>query len=585
MKVPLPPNESQRLKALHDYGILDTPSEREFDDITALAAEICETPIALISLVDETRQWFKSKVGLTTPETSREEAFCGHALTGNKLLQVPDAQLDQRFADNPLVTGDPKIRFYAGAPLVTPGGETLGTLCVIDRVPRQLTDRQQRALRVLSQHVMAQMQLRRQVRVQAQTTEERDRLFNLSLDMLSVAGFDGRLQQVNPAWTECLGWSTAELTSRLMLDYIHPEDHAATLRTREQITRGKQVRGFENRYRCKDGSYRWFSWNVHSLVESGQVFGVARDVTENKRTEEALRTSEMRLRTIVENEPECVKLVSVDGRLLEMNPAGLRMIEADEGGQVVGQPVIDLVHPEDREAFMGLHRRSGVGETGQLQFRVIGLKQTERWMETHSTPMRKTDGTISSVLSVTRDITERKRTEQALQASEERFRLLANATNDAIWDWDFTTSLRWWNEGYEKLFGHRHAEGSQSIRSWIDYVHPEDLPRVQGGVQHVIEHGGTDWTDEYRFRCHDGTYVYVRDRGHIIRDAAGQARRMIGGMTDLTESRRITEEVQQQAELIDQARDAILVRDLEHRVIFWSKGAERLYGWTAAESN
>jgi len=150
-----------RLKVLWQYEVLDTVPEEVFDDLTELAAHICEAPIALISLVDENRQWFKSKVGLTVNETSRETSFCAYAITQPDLFIVPDATLNPRFASNPLVTSDPKIRFYAGAPLITPDGYALGTLCVIDRVARDLRPDQRKALRILARHIVSQLELRR----------------------------------------------------------------------------------------------------------------------------------------------------------------------------------------------------------------------------------------------------------------------------------------------------------------------------------------------------------------------------------------------------------------------------------------
>ncbi|MDB5294088.1 MAG: multi-sensor hybrid histidine kinase, partial [Phycisphaerales bacterium] len=163
LKPPPPADEAARLAALRAYDILDTPDEAAFDDLTRLAARICGTPISLVSLVDADRQWFKSRVGLDVAETPRDLAFCGHAILGQDLFVVPDAARDDRFADNPLVAGDPHVRFYAGAPLVGEGGQALGTLCVIDRVPRELTPDQADALRALARQAMSQIRLRRSV--------------------------------------------------------------------------------------------------------------------------------------------------------------------------------------------------------------------------------------------------------------------------------------------------------------------------------------------------------------------------------------------------------------------------------------
>jgi two-component system, NtrC family, sensor kinase len=161
MSAPAPITDAARVAALQKYAILDTEPEQAFDDLTLLASYICKTPIALISLVDEDRQWFKSKVGISVSQTSREIALCSIAIQQSDVMVVPDTLKDERFRNNPLVVSEPRIRFYAGAPLITEEGYALGTLCVVDQSPRDLSADQKEALQALSRLVLAQMEFRR----------------------------------------------------------------------------------------------------------------------------------------------------------------------------------------------------------------------------------------------------------------------------------------------------------------------------------------------------------------------------------------------------------------------------------------
>ncbi len=161
MVITKPDNEQGRVAALEKYAILDTEPEQSFDDLTLLASFVCKTPIALISLVDEDRQWFKSRVGMDASETARDIAFCSTAILQSEIFVVPDALKDDRYRNNPLVVSDPHIRFYAGAPLINEDGYALGTLCVVDRTPRELIPEQKEALKALSRLVLAQLEFRR----------------------------------------------------------------------------------------------------------------------------------------------------------------------------------------------------------------------------------------------------------------------------------------------------------------------------------------------------------------------------------------------------------------------------------------
>ena len=198
MKAPLPTNEAERLAALKEYHILDTGTEQSYDDITTLAAHICEVPIAMISLVDEIRQWFKSKVGLDQQQTSRDVAFCAHAILQNEPFIVGDATKDRRFADNALVTGEPYIRFYTGIPLINPEGLALGTLCVVDHQPRRLSAAQQKALQALSRQVMVLLELRR---VSARLAEALEHVKTLQ-GLLPICAWCKRIRDDKGYWDQ-----------------------------------------------------------------------------------------------------------------------------------------------------------------------------------------------------------------------------------------------------------------------------------------------------------------------------------------------------------------------------------------------
>lgn len=173
---PLPENEGDRLQKLLDYKILDTGPEKAFDRITRIVAETIGVPIALVSLIDTDRQWFKSRYGLDAEQTPRDVAFCAHAILGDQVFVIEDAHLDERFADNPLVTGDPSVRFYAGAPLITPDGHKLGTLCAIDRVPRKISNEHLQLIEDLASLVVDEIELQKALRLAVSNVEEQNDL-------------------------------------------------------------------------------------------------------------------------------------------------------------------------------------------------------------------------------------------------------------------------------------------------------------------------------------------------------------------------------------------------------------------------
>ena len=248
MKTPVTENEAVRLDALRRYEILDTPPEQAFDELTSLAAYVCGAPIALITLADEDRLWFKSRIGLTAKETPREVSFCAKTIHQTDLFVITDTQADEQYRNHPMVISDPHIRFYAGAPLINPEGHPLGTLCVIDIRPREISEEQKEALRSLARQVTGQLELRRKIADLARaisdrekTQQELDLLFESSLDMLCIAGFDGYLKRVNPAWEKTLGYTEQELLAKPYVDFVHPDDRGATSHIADEIASESRV--------------------------------------------------------------------------------------------------------------------------------------------------------------------------------------------------------------------------------------------------------------------------------------------------------------------------------------------------------
>lgn len=292
--------ERERLAVLRAYGVLQTAPEGDFDELVTLSARICGTPIALISLVGEDEQWFKARVGLDDDSTPRDWSFCEHAMRGAEVMVVPDATLDPRFADNPLVTAAPNIRFYAGAPLVGRDGHPLGALCVIDSKPRPegLTDLQAYTLTVLAHQVMAQMELRRthsariEVADQLAESEARFRAIADSMPQMVWSTLpDGFHDYYNARWYEFTGMPDGSTDGEGWSDMFHPEDQTrAWDRWRHSLATGEPYE-IEYRLRHRSGVYRWTLGRAMPIRnEAGEIvrwFGTCTDIDDLKRMEQS----------------------------------------------------------------------------------------------------------------------------------------------------------------------------------------------------------------------------------------------------------------------------------------------------------
>jgi PAS domain S-box-containing protein len=349
------------------------------------------------------------------------------------------------------------------------------------------------------------------------------------------------------------GLSKEMLEDRTIWEVL-PADLCSRLAPRYRAALGGETVRFEETYNA-----RWYDVHLFPIRGAGGEIiygmGVSHDVTERHRAAALLAENESRLRAIIDTEPECVKLLDAEGRLITMNPAGLAMIEADALEQVAGESVLAIAAPEDRAAFADLTRRVFKGESGTLEFDIVGLRGTRRRLDTHAVPLRDAEGRITALLGITRDITSRKAAEHALRESEERLRLVSRATNDVVWDWDLLSDALWWGEGVQHLFGYAPEEIEPGSESWHTRLHPDDRERVIAGIRTAIDGGATFWSDEYRFQRRDGSYADIYDRGYVIHAQNGRAVRMVGSMMDVTDRKRAESQLRSLAMRLDAVRE------------------------------
>lgn len=420
LSAPFPPDEKERLELLHALELLDSPPEASFDRITRLVSRALGVPIALVSLVDAERQWFKSRIGIEATETPRDIAFCAHAITLTKPLVVADALQDERFCDNPLVLEAPRIRFYAGVPIVSKGGLALGTLCAVDQQPRELSAAELEILSDLAEILSQEVQQREMLlhaRNQLQKSgslllnhEARYRaMFELASVGIAMVAPDGSWLSINNALCEIVGYTSDELTQVTFRAITHPDDLDADLAQLQRLARGEvESYQLEKRYLRKGGEPVWVALSVtRKASEEGGVeyyIAIIKDIQARKEAEDALlaltcnlelkvleRTAELQdsnqklnqaielqllathalrkreaqLSTIIEVATEAFISIDQQGRVTAWNPQA-ETIFGWSAGEALGAPLEQLVMPPDavcgyRQALQG-YLQYGEGE-------------------------------------------------------------------------------------------------------------------------------------------------------------------------------------------------------------------------------
>jgi PAS domain S-box-containing protein len=418
-------NEQDRLATLAAYDIVDTPREKDFDEIVKIASVILNMPISLVTFVESDRQWFKAEVGLAgMTETPRDVALCNHAILRSEGLVVPDTTKDPRFQDNPLVTGDPHLRFYAGATLETSEGLPLGTLCVLDYQPREFTEQQTLILRTLARQVMAQLDLRRALREKSKSEAR----LTLALDAAGVVGtwdWDVAADRVyaDPRFVALFGgessWTHEGQPLAEYVKAVHPDDLARVKAAIEAAMTTQEPFRAEYRLVQKDGSVRWIDARGRCLFDAAGLPahfpGVAVDITDRKASEHAAQEAAARFRVMADTMGQKIYTTDAAGDVDYYNRAW---------SEFTGLPLEDLVgtgwrkvvHPEDdAETVRRWSEAVTQGQPFEMELRLRRGDGAYRWHLTRTHPVNGVNGEIIRWIGSTTDVDDQRRSREQLE--------------------------------------------------------------------------------------------------------------------------------------------------------------------------
>ncbi len=556
-------DQLERLAALERYGILDTPREPQFDDVVRLASDIFEAPIAVVNLIATDRQWFKAEVGIGADELPLDASICAHAILQPGIFVVPDTTKDPRFAGNPLVVGEPGLRFYAGALLETPEGLPLGTVCVLDTKPRAhgITDRERLTLQVLASQAMAQLELRRAVAQRDRRTElmkaeldtrrevgaalqDTTRRLDAVLNNTRMAVFlmDDRQHcaYANAAAEKLTGYRFEEMRGRALHDVVH---HTKPDGSHYPLAECPIDRAFPERaqmsgtelFVAPDGSFYPVAFTASPVLGDGdQPIGTvieARNIAEELARDAALRENEARLRALTDNLPAGMVYqvtTGVDGsarRFLYVSGSHERLTGIPPQAVLADASIpYQLIHPDDRPVLAEAEAKAiRSRQPFDVQVRFRRADGDLRWCRIISAPREQPDGSLIWD-GIQIDTTDQKLAEQALRASEDRLRDLNDsleaqvaertADRDRMWRLStdimlvarFDGTINAVNPAWTTVLGWPETELAGC--NFLDLVHPDDRDATLAEMA-KLGTGETTFRFENRYRAADGSYRWI----------------------------------------------------------------------------
>ncbi|MGC1516986.1 MAG: PAS domain S-box protein [Maribacter sp.] len=416
---------NDRLHDLESYDLIDTLPESIYDDITQLAAAICSTPISLISLINDKKQFFKSHYGLEISETPLDDSFCKYVVEEDtELLIVEDASKDERFSNNRLVSGAPHISFYAGVPLTSPKGLPLGTLCVVDNKPKKITQGEIDALKTLAKQVVQLFELRKATKEIAKKNKALEKIMRYSLDIICTIDKEGHFLEMNTASKKTWGYLPEELIGKKYIDFVHFDDVEATKKSANTIFDDHIVMNFENRYLHKNGSIVSMLWSANCGEKDGVLYCVAKDITATKEANEKLQQSERRFKTLIQEGSDLIGILDSEANYSYVSPTSLKVLHTSPE-EFIGTNALDYIHPEDQESVYAQFEK--ILENSQIRIEPFRFKNKEgewRWVETIITNQLN-EPSINGIVANSRDITDRKMYLSAIEEQNEKLKEIA----------------------------------------------------------------------------------------------------------------------------------------------------------------